>query len=86
MAETERLIGELKNVVMELHRSAGNLDMLIREIEDQDYRDPEWLACYIASESNLRNEFIRVREWDNLIEKECSLWEALIASVKEKES
>lgn len=86
MAETERLIGELKEVVMELHRSAGNLDTIIRDIEGVISADPEELKYFVVAESNYRGDYVRLSNWDTLIEKERSLWKELIASIKEKES
>lgn len=55
------LIEELKGVVLDLHRSAGNLDQLIQAIEDRtslnkDDND-DYLKAYVKIQSAYRGGF-----------------------------
>ena len=80
--ETEKCIEELKEVVMDLHRSAGNLDSIIQAIESEKDSSEEYVKIMIASQCNWRHG-LRKNELDK---KEDIIWEQMIATFKKDES
>lgn len=76
---TKELIENLKQIVSELHRSAGQLDNIIQQIELEfvsrdDEIDAEYVRLYLATQRNYRKDTIRVR-FKDLEKKELSIWE-----------
>jgi hypothetical protein len=76
------LIEELKGVVLDLHRSAGNLDQLIQTIEIEEgapSNKEEYLKMYIRSQGLYREDFKKARGYNELDEKEKIIWKKLIS-------
>lgn len=87
--ETKTLIEELKEVMMDLYRSAGNLDEIIRSVEGtiETYsNDESYISCLVKSQARYRMEYKHQTEFDKLDEKEKEIWQKLINSVKTEES
>ena len=82
-------IDKLKEVVMDLHRSAGQLDQLIQSIENElvggDEIDKDFLMVFVKSQEQYREQFKTAREYHILDEKEEFYWEKLLQAI-EKES
>lgn len=81
---------KLKEVVMDLHRSAGQLDQLIQSIEHEivgrDEIDYEYLMVFVKSQQNYRESLKSATGYDILNEKEEFYWEKLIETIKKRES
>ena len=84
---TKTNIDELKNVVMDLYRSAGNLDKIIQDIERDlsDCEIPDNYHLMVAiSMYGYRQEVLKSK--GDLMTKEKDIFENLISSLKETES
>ena len=78
----KKLIEELKEVMIELHRSAGNLDRAIREIE-RDYTNTDDKLLFVKVQAKYR-ENSKHYLFNNLEERENEIWQKLIfEAVKE---
>lgn len=80
MADRKELLEKLKQVRLELFRSAANLDMVIQSIElelsgnsDEDYK-----RMYIGVEREFRDKRARANGWDELYKLEQGVWQQLI--------
>lgn len=93
MEEIKKLIEELKQIMLDMYRNAGDLDLYIRSLEDDmlDESD-EWLKDYIQHHYMLRMDEKRVRNYSSLDARENSVWQRLILEadpdrvIKEQES
>ena len=87
--QVTKRINKLKDVVMNLHRSAGQLDQLIQSIENElvgrDEIDKDFLMVFVKSQEQYREQFKTAREYHILDEKEEFYWEKLLQAI-EKES
>ena len=80
--EIKNLIDELKEVVMELHRSAGNLDDCIQTMEqllsEEDLNDKDCARFIIRSGNRSRAESDYNHQYYKLIDKENGIWQRLL--------
>lgn len=87
--EATKRVNKLKDVVMNLHRSAGQLDQMIQSIEAElhgrDEVDKEWLHVFVKSQMQYREDFKTAKEYHTLDEREEFYWEKLLQAI-EKES
>lgn len=82
-----KTLDELKTIVMALHRSAGELDKMIQEIEVEAYEgNEEFLAIYIAQHRHYREASKERKGYSELDEMEADIWARLLADVHNKES
>jgi hypothetical protein len=81
----KKLIEELKEIMMDYHRSAGNLDDIIRSIETENEKivDKECRLFFIANQASHRRVTIRYR-FENLEKRESDLWNKLLDEVKKE--
>lgn len=79
-------VDKLKEVVMNLHRSAGQLDQMIQSIENELYGreeiDKDFLKVFIKSQEQYRKDFKTVKEYHTLDEREEFYWEKLIQAIE----
>ena len=79
-------VDKLKEVVMNLHRSAGQLDQLIQSIENELYGreeiDKDFLMVFVKSQEQYRESFKTAKEYHILNEKEEFYWEKLIEAIQ----
>ena len=84
--EIKNLINEMKEVVMELHRSAGNLDECIQGMErslsemDADDKDEIRFTMRFFRKSRLDSEY--VHKYDILVAREYDIWNRLLNTTK----
>lgn len=81
-AKMKDLIEELKGVVLNLHRSAGNLDQLIQAIEIEEgppSNKEDYLKMYIRSQGLYREDFKKALDYNKLDEKEKIIWKKLMS-------
>lgn len=71
---------ELKEIVLDLHRSAGMLDRLIMNIESITGEDDKFNEVLINQQCRLRFDQLKATEFGNLTEKERTIWLNLIDS------
>ena len=83
---TTELIEELKGVVMDLHRSASQLDDAIQSIEDVDVNGTEYMRLFVSHQYNYRNDYKIHKQYDELEEREIDIWNRLIKSLNEENS
>lgn len=85
-AQVTKRVNKLKDVVMNLHRSAGQLDQLIQSIENElvgrDEIDKEYLMHFVKSQEQYRESFKTAKEYHILDEKEEFYWEKLIETIQ----
>lgn len=82
----KKSIEELKEVMMDLYRSAGNLDELIRFIEgiSEEYSDDvDFMNRYMKTQARFRMDHKHNAELDILEDRERSIWQDLIKSTEE---
>lgn len=84
MANIEGYINDLRNLVLQLHRSAGQLDDILRSIETSNETDPYYAICYIKSLITYREEMKRFAGFNNFDEQEEILWQKLISELKKE--
>lgn len=86
--ELDKRIRAMKEVILNIHRSAAELDTIVQRIEnvskianetDEDYRR---MGVIIKREFQHRQEMNRVFGFDVLEEREDFAWEKLLASVE----
>ena len=79
---TRTLLDELKDVVLELHRSAGQLDSVIQNIESELHSssDRDYLDALISQMLRYRIDVKNYREYNKLDTRELSIWNQLIES------
>ena len=76
-------------MVLDLHRSAGNLDENIRMLEielEQHEHEDEYSNIFIRQVQRYRADTKTHREYDKLDEKENDIWQQLIDAVKQGEA
>ena len=82
----KKSIEELKEVMMDLYRSAGALDVLIRLIEDtsEEYSDDaDYMNLFMKMQARFRMDHKHDGEYDILEDRERSIWQDLIKSTEE---
>lgn len=86
--ELDKRIRAMKEVILNIHRSASELDTIVQRIEnvskianetDEDYRR---MGVIIKREFQHRKEMNRIFGFDVLEEREDFAWEKLLASVE----
>lgn len=83
--EIKKQIEEMKGIVLDLHRSAGNLDEQIRLLENE-LDDPGcngvYVNMYVQHLCRHRNDFKLDRKYNDFDEKEDKIWQQLINAVR----
>ena len=79
--DIKSLLGELKEVVLALHRSAGNLDSIIIDIEDKSTEPTvgdnfEFFKMCIDYQKKYRRD-MKIAFYKNLDEQEEIIWQKL---------
>lgn len=79
-------IEKMKELVMQLHRSAGNLDQMIQDIEKEmyDISNADYLIHYIKAKQLWRTDIMRYHGFDNFAKDEEKIWKELIKAIKEE--
>jgi Mg2+ and Co2+ transporter CorA len=80
-------IEDLKKIVLDMYRSAGNLDNIIQCLE-QDYSieyPQEHRKMYTRIQCNYRNDFKRANNYEDFDAKEKCIWAELINGFSNKE-
>ena len=72
---------ELKEIVLDLHRSAGMLDRLIMNIESNIGSDDKFNEILINHQCVLRFDQLKAKDIGDLTEKEKTIWLNLIAAL-----
>ena len=69
------IIEELQSIVLELHRSAGGLDDMVRQIVEtaNTIDDEEYVQLFMISCSNYRKQLKSVYGYDKLETKETNV-------------
>ena len=89
-AEFDKRIQKMKEVILAIHRSAGELDTIVGRMENVSKKltdspeDMETMRRIIESEIRHRKEMNGILEFDILDAKEDFAWEKLIQSVTRK--
>ena len=80
MADRKELLEKLKQVRLELFRSAADLDVTIQGIEYElsTYSDEEEIPGYIRAAAEFRDKKVHVKGWDELYKLEQGVWQQLI--------
>ena len=81
----EESIKEMKEVIIGLYRSAGNLDSIIREIEDASKREdvsPDRLESTVKYLYRLRTDYRLKNQTNN---EEADAWMHLLKATRKKE-
>lgn len=83
-----KTLDELKTIVMALHRSAGQLDDMIQQIELDAFKqtDEEYLQMFIKQCFNYRSDAKRCKGYSELDEMEADIWARLLTDAKHEES
>lgn len=97
----EKLIEELKQIMLDMYRNAGELDRFIQNLEletDGRYsletspKDPGYLKMFIQTQYAYRMDKKRICSYSSLDTRENSVWQRLILEadpdrvIKEQES
>lgn len=85
-AKSKKLLGELEEVMLDLYRSASNLDNVIQQIKQNEETDKEYVIAFIQNVSRFRMDIKHARRYDSLDEQENDIWKRLIASIKNEET
>lgn len=89
-AEFDKRIQKMKEVILTIHRSAGELDTIVGRMENVSKKltdspeDMDTMRRIIESEIYHRKEMNGILEFDILDAKEDFAWEKLIQSVTRK--
>ena len=89
-AEFDKRIQKMKEVILAIHRSAGELDTIVGRMENVSKKltdspeDMDTMKRIIESEIRHRKEMNGILEFDILDAKEDFAWEKLIQSVTRK--
>ena len=79
-------IDKMKEVMLNLHRSASQLDQMIQSIENElvltDGYDKDFLMTFVQSQKQYRESLKEAHGYDILNEKEEFYWEKLIDEIK----
>lgn len=73
-------IGALKEVVLELHRSAADLDQVISLIEIEANNNPEYLKMLVESQKQYIEGKRKATGRDKIGNTEKELWKKLLAA------
>ena len=87
--DIKKRIEELKEVVINLYRSAGSLDEYIRLLESElehPVCNNEYAEIYAKQIAGYRMDLKERRGYDKLDEREKEIWQQLINAVKEGET
>lgn len=79
----KKQIEELKKIVLELHRSAGDLDAMVQcmEAELESQRNVTYNEMYVKTNMTYR-ETLKQAKYNNLEERENLAWNALFDALK----
>lgn len=80
----EELIEELKGIRNELHRSANDLDQLLRDLNytlDLEPDDPEFNLALVSTKIKYREHLSEKRGWSTLSELEAKIWNELMGEL-----
>lgn len=80
--EITKLIEELKEIVLYLHRSAGNLDEVIQNIENGKNRSGD-LSTFIGVYRQYRVT-CKTLHYSNLDKRENDIWQKIVNTIKEE--
>lgn len=84
--DLKKQLNELKGIVLSLHRSAGQLDEIILNIENEIEKnidlDEEFLKAFIKAQYNYRKDKQYHSKLNELDVNENIIWVKLIESVK----
>lgn len=84
--EVTKRVNELKDVVMNLHRSAGQLDQMIQSIElelfGREEIDKKYLEAFVKSKMAYRENFKTAKGYHTLDEREEFYWEKLLQTIE----
>lgn len=87
MRKINGTIEELKAIVMDLHRSAAQLDDIIQRIElDKETHNDKYHLMFVRTEQLYREDLKRVRGYSDLEERERLIWQKLLENLKKEES
>lgn len=85
---TKKSLEELRSIVMDLYRSAGQLDSTLQAIENTllgNREDSEYFKMLVVHESTYRNDCKKIAFGD-LDERENAAWTNLLESLKGEEA
>ena len=73
------LLDQLKQIQLELYRSAANLDVAIIGIERElnSDSDEDMIKGYIRAEAEFRDVTVKAKDWDKLYKLEEAVWHQL---------
>ena len=78
--ESKKLIEEMKGVVLDMFRSAADLDQWIQQLESElgkDDNDSDYQRIYVNTISGYREHIKYGRRYNSLDAREASIWERL---------
>lgn len=85
-AQIDKRIAEMKEVILGIHRSAGELDTIVQRMENVlkriDKEDEAHAYKLFESELRHRKEMNSILGFDTLAAKEEFVWEKLIQAAK----
>lgn len=85
-AKVKTAIKELRDVIMDLYRSAGNLDMILQDIELQLFESNNIDAGFYCSCKRLyRDTMKKEAGFNNLDTVEAEAWSKLLEAIHEEE-
>lgn len=79
--EVKKLIEKLKEVMINMYRSASDLDQWIQQVElklNDETIDSELMNLYIKTIVSYRRDIRKIKNFDGLGSKEDAFWEMLI--------
>lgn len=79
--DAKNAIKELKEVVLEFHRTAGKLDDIVREIESTK-ESGDYLSIFIRAKRLYREDVKSQNDYKNLDKREEHAWNKLIDATK----
>lgn len=82
----QKEIDELKQIVIDLHRSAGSLDVIIQHLEttlSEKDEDSKFWKAYIQAERDYRRSKKETLSYDRLEEREDDVWYKLLKAIKD---
>ena len=77
----EILLEELEELVLEIHRSAADLDYIIQSIRSEEDSDEEYFNMYVQAARELRTNNKRER-FGNVDKSEELIWEEILEEVE----
>lgn len=82
----QKEIEELKRIVIDLHRSAGSLDVIVQHLEttlSEKDEDSRFFTSYIQAEKDYRRSMKEALSYDRLEEREDDVWYKLLKAIKD---